>query len=269
MKTIKVLQDGFGLVESPRWHGGEVWFADWIAGTVHALDPAGGEARTVLRVPTFPCCFDWLGDGRLVCTSGREARLVHEDGTTFANLAALSTEPWNEVVVSPAGHVFANCTGFDFPGGEYRPGFVAVVPADGGAPRVVAEGLAFPNGMAVIDGGATLVVAESYAGRLTAFEIDAGGSLSGRGVFADLGEGSAPDGISFDASGACWYASVPGQRCVRVAPGGAVLDVVEVDRGCFSCALGDGTLYITAARWGGPSGVGEGQLLAVPLGPAA
>jgi sugar lactone lactonase YvrE len=70
--------------------------------------------------------------------------------------------------------------------------------------------------------------------------------------WADLGPGSAPDGICADAEGAIWYASVPGQRCSRVAVGGDVLDTVDADRGCFACMLGgdDGrTLYIVANRY--------------------
>jgi SMP-30/Gluconolactonase/LRE-like region len=58
------------------------------------------------------------------------------------------------------------------------------------------------------------------------------------GVWADLGPGSAPDGICADAEGAIWYASVPGQRCTRVAEGGEVLDTVMADRGCVACMLG-------------------------------
>lgn len=96
--------------------------------------------------------------------------------------------------------------------------------------------------------------------RLTAFDLAADGSLSARRVWAELGEGT-PDGICLDATGCVWYADVPNQRCVRVREGGEVLEVVEVDRGCFACMLGgdDGrTLFIVAARWGGTEGIGDG-----------
>jgi sugar lactone lactonase YvrE len=81
--------------------------------------------------------------------------------------------------------------------------------------------------------------------------------------WADLGPGSAPDGICADAEGAIWYASVPGQRCSRVAVGGDVLDTVDADRGCFACMLGgdDGrTLYIVANRYADGS-VSDGIVL--------
>jgi hypothetical protein len=96
----------------------------------------------------------------------------------------------------------------------------------------MADGIAFPNGMAVTPDDATLIAAESYANRLTAFDIAADGSLSNRRVWADLHDG-VPDGIRLDAEGAIWYGDVPHKRCVRVREGGEVLQTLELDRGCF------------------------------------
>jgi sugar lactone lactonase YvrE len=133
-----------------------------------------------------------------------------------------------------------------------------------GQVRQVAGGLAFPNGMAVLAGA--LVVAESHGHRLTAFDIGADGSLGARRVWAEV-EGSAPDGICVDGD-TVWYADVPNRCCVRVAEGGEVLDRVELDRGGFACAIGDGTLYIVAAEFLGMAelvAAGSGQVLATPL----
>ena len=82
-------------------------------------------------------------------------------------------------------------------------------------------------------------------------------------MWADLGEGAAPDGICLDAEGAVWYADVPNQHCVRVAEGGKVLQTVPADRGCFACMLGgdDGrTLYVVANRYDSGQ-VGDGIVL--------
>ena len=54
-----------------------------------------------------------------------------------------------------------------------------------GAVRQVADGIEFPNGMVVTPDNSTLIIAESFAGRLTAFDIAADGSLSNRRVWAD------------------------------------------------------------------------------------
>ncbi len=129
--------------------------------------------------------------------------------------------------------------------------------------------LAFPNGMLVTSDNATLIVAESYAKRLSAFDIAADGSLSRRRVWADLGDG-VPDGICLDAEGAVWYADVPNKRCLRVREGGKVLQRIELDRGCFACALGGAdrsTLFMMATEWNGPAGMfaepRTGQVLTV------
>ena len=141
---------------------------------------------------------------------------------------------------------------------------------DGKLLRREPDGVAFPNGVAVTPDNSTLIIAESYASRLTAFDIAADGSLSNRRVWAAL-DGGVPDGICLDAENAIWSADVPNKRCVRVREGGAVLRTVELDRGCFACALGGPdrrTLFVTAAAWGNPAGLADqrtGQVVTVDV----
>src|SRR5262249_5024722 len=151
-------------------------------------------------------------------------------------------------------------------GEEPKPGEVILVTPDG-ALRQVADGMAFPNGMAVTPDNSTLIVAESYAKRLTAFDIAHDGSLSNRRIWADLGD-VVPDGICLDVEGASWYAGVPNERGVRVCEGGQVVQSVQAERGCFACMLGgaDGrTLFIVATEWLGASNMANaprtGQVL--------
>jgi sugar lactone lactonase YvrE len=130
-----------------------------------------------------------------------------------------------------------------------------------GSARQVADGIAFPNGMAVTPDNATLIVAESYGKKLTAFDIAANGDLSHRRVWADLGDG-VPDGICLDAENAVWYADVPNKRCVRVREGGEILQTINLDRGCFACMLGDTdrqTPLLVATEWRGPAGMSDGR----------
>src|SRR6266704_1471850 len=202
---------------------------------------------------------------------GRGHQLLRRepDGSlmTHVDLGGVSEKPWNDIVVDGRGNTYVNNIGFDFPGGEVTTGVVALITPDGAA-RQVADGVQFPNGMAVTADNSTLIVAESYASNLTAFDIEADGGLSNRRGWADL-HGAPPDGICLDAEGAAWYADVPNQRCVRVRGGGEVLQTVDLDRGCFACMLGgpDGmTLFIVAAEW--PTAMTDpaartGQLLTV------
>lgn len=259
-ETAAVIASGFGLVESPRWHDGRLWFADWTAGEIRVVT-GPGETEVVVRHASLPLCFDFLPDGTLIVASGPERALLRADAdgtlTPYADLSALTDLGCNDIVIDGRGNAYVNNVNFDFaagpPAGEVAPGFVLLVPADGGVPRRVAYDLDFPNGMAVTPDNSTLVVAESYRNQLTAYDITEDGSLENRRVFAHLGEDN-PDGICLDAEGAAWYADVPHQHCVRVREGGEVLDRVPLDRGGFACMLGgtDGTtLYAVTARWPG------------------
>ncbi|MFL5887205.1 MAG: SMP-30/gluconolactonase/LRE family protein [Thermoleophilaceae bacterium] len=271
---MEPLIGGLTFPEQPRWREGRLWFSDWGTQEVIAVDPEG-NSEVVLRGPSFPLCVGWLADGRLLVVSARDGRLlVRDDGgslVTYADLSELSDRPpGNEMVVDGRDNVYVNGGGFDLAGGEeFAPGMIALVTPDRSA-RVVADGLAFPNGMHIAPDGSTLIVGESYAGRLTAFDIDSDGGLSNRRVWADLGDG-VPDGICMDTENAVWYADVPNKRCVRVAEGGQVLETIELDRGCFACALGGEdlrTLFMTTNEWNGPSHMFDeprsGQVLAVP-----
>jgi sugar lactone lactonase YvrE len=262
---------GIAFGEQPRWHEDRLWFSDWGPPEVIAVD-LEGNSEVILRAPSFPCCVDWLPDGRLLVVSGREGLLLRRepDGSlvTHADLSTLSDPAaGNELVVDGRGNAYVNGGGFDLMAGEeFAPGIVALVSPDGSA-RQVADGIAFPNGMLVTADNSTLIVAESYARRLTAFEIAADGGLSNRRVWADLGDG-VPDGICMDAEDAVWYADVPNKGCVRVLEGGKVLRTIELDRGCFACALGGAdrrTLFMMATEWNGPenmlTGSRTGQVL--------
>jgi sugar lactone lactonase YvrE len=253
---VEILISGLGLVESPRWHHGRLWFSDWTAGQIIAVDDTG-TSEVIAHHESLPLCFDFLPDGRpLLVSNQRKALLtVEDDGDlrTYADLAAVSRFGSNDIVIDGRGNAYVNSPNFDFaegpPEGDVQPGLVALITPDGSA-GVVATDLAFPNGMAVTADNATLVVADSYRHQLVGFDIAPDGTLSNRRVWADLGE-DAPDGICLDAEGAAWYADVPHQHCVRVAEGGRVLATVTLDRGAFACMLGGGHLYVVAARWPG------------------
>ena len=277
MPEPQMLITGIAFGESLRWHDGRLWFADWGAQELIAVD-LEGRSEVVVRVPSFPFCVDWLPDGRLLIVSARDRLLLRRepDGSlaTHADLSGLSDYPWNEIVVDGRGTAYVNNIGFEFPCGEFAPGTVALLTPDGSV-RQVADGVAFPNGMAVTPDNSTLIVAESYANKLTAFDIVEDGGLSNRRVWADLGDG-VPDGLCLDAEGAVWYADVPNKRCVRVREGGEVLQTIDLDRGCFACMLGgpDGkTLFLVAQEWRGMESAADeeertGQILTAPA-PAA
>lgn len=248
MPESKVLLSGLGIPESPRWHEGRLWFSNWIDRQVVAVGLDGKPEVMLTRDPdSHPMGYsiDWLPDGRLLVT-GDKLRRQEPDGSMVTH----AEQPANEIVVDGRGNIYLNGADFNFVAGEApRPGYIKLITPDGEL-RQVAGDIQFPNGMVITPDDRTLIISESFAGRLTAFDIGADGSLSGRRVFAD---GLGPDGICLDAEGAVWV-STAGFSVARVAEGGEVVQRVELaeNRAPFALMLGGPdrrTLFIMTAEW--------------------
>ena len=261
----RILLDGFGMGESPRWRDGRLWFSSWGTDEIVAVDLDGNSEVMGSGGGGAGWAVDWLPDGRMLIT-GNELIRVEPDGSRVrhADLGHITPYGCGEITVDGRGNVYVNSINFDFgafneviASGE-APGKIALFAPDGLA-REVADGLAFPNGMVVTPDNTTLIVAESFARRLTAFDIDADGGLSKRRVWADV----TGDGICLDAEGAVWttdIASGDSALCLRVREGGEVLDRIELDRPPYACMLGgeDGrTLFMVAQKWFGPDKMDE------------
>jgi sugar lactone lactonase YvrE len=252
MYEIQTLLTGLGVGESPRWHDGRLWFSNWGVPEIVAVDLDGNREVIAPGPKIAGYCLEWLPDGRLLVTGEQDLLRQEADGSLVrhADLSGLPIGP-NEVVVDGRGNIYVNLVGFRFGREDFRPGAIALVTPDGSV-RVVAEDVHFPNGMVVTPDGSTLIVAESWAGRLTAFDIDADGGLSHRRVWADV----TGDGICLDAEGAVWTQTNDEGKpaCLRVREGGEVLDRIDLDRPCFAATLGgpDGrTLFMMVAVFPG------------------
>ena len=248
MPEPRILLSGLGIPESPRWHENRLWFCNWIDRQVMAADLDGTAEVMLTRDPashSMGYSIDWLPDGRLL-TTGDKVRRQEPGGS----MAVHAEQHANEIVVDAHGNAYVNGADFDFVAGALpEPGYIKLITPDGQL-RQVAGDIQFPNGMVITPDGATLIISESFAGRLTAFDIDADGGLFNRRVFA---AGVAPDGICLDAEGAIWV-SAGMSLVVRVAEGGQVLQRVELreNRAPFALMLGGldrRTLFICTAEW--------------------
>jgi sugar lactone lactonase YvrE len=253
----RVVVDGLGFAEGPRWREDRLWFSDMGTGWVCAVD-LDGKVEQVVEVPGRPSGLGWLPDGDLLVVSMGERRLLRYAGsglTEHASLAELVSHDCNDMVVDGRGRAYVGNAGFDLRERplQPRPAEVVLVMPDGAA-RVVDREVVFPNGSVVTADGATLIVAETFGRRLTAFDIADDGSLANRRSFAELPEAS-PDGICLDAEGAVWVADASGNGCLRVREGGEIVDRIDTGRGCFACMLGGSDrrtlLLITAEGFSG------------------
>lgn len=256
---LSILAEEFVFPESARWRDNRLWFCDWGMSSIWTVG-LEGSGRCICEIPTKqtskmpqtrgPFCIDWLPDGRMIVVSGQDRKLLalEPDGrfVDHADLSSLTDNPWNDIVVDAQGSIYVNS-----PALESDDGAIALIQPDG-RQRKVADGLRFPNGMAITSDGQSVIVAESMGKRLTAFTIRADGTLENRRTWAAV-DGH-PDGICIDGARNIWYADVPNQECVLVAEGGNVLRTVSSPKGCFDCALAasdQNALLILASEWRG------------------
>lgn len=247
-RKTTVLVDTVRFPECPRWHEGKLWFSDFFARRVMSVD-LRGNVQMVAQLEDMPGGLGWTPGGRLLIVSAFARRLLRlEDGalSEVADLSSLVSYPNNDLVVDGQGRAYIGNMGYVFGQGTPQPGSISLVTPEGSA-RVVAEGLAFPNGMVITPDGHTLIVAESHAARLTAFDIEPDGSLSHRRAWAqfeDFGNYGAtpgqitPDGICLDADQAVWVASPNTRDVLRVQEGAQITDRLPLSTTPLACMLG-------------------------------
>jgi sugar lactone lactonase YvrE len=218
---------GFVYGEGPRWHVDRLWFSDGPGGKVYSAGESG-DLRVEVEVPRASG-LGWLPDGTLVVSTLFESacHFIDETGRVVAShdLSDVGFTT-NDLVVSPAGHVYVDAYQRKDDG---LFGGVYLVDRDRGA-RPVATGLAVPNGLGFLPDGVTLVVNEMNGCRILAYPTRADGSAGEPTVFAEL-PGRHPDGLCVDADGAVWIGSYDTGEFLRVLPGGAITHRVEIETG--------------------------------------
>jgi sugar lactone lactonase YvrE len=236
---LKRLLDGGRYFEAPRWRDDRLWLVDCMARTLLSLS-LSGEREQHATFDDTPCGTGFLPDGGLVVlTMFRKRLLAYRDGklSPYADLSAIATGTIDDMIVDGLGRAWVGDLGFDLPPPPDRGavGRIILVMPDGRA-RVVAEGLRFPNGIAVSSDNRRLVVAEMDGACLADYDIGPDGALTFR---RRLGSFKDPDGICLDASGAVWVASFNEDAFIRLDRDGHELERLPVPgRRAVACTLG-------------------------------
>jgi len=244
--TSKILIDntrGMKFAESPRWRDGKLWLLDIHDKRIKTAD-LGGRLETTVELPFLPNALGFRGDGSLLFGDALQRQIYRWDGRTLqplADLSSMTTFCLSDGIVDVQGRMYVGDIGYNFFDRTLEPVDTCVIACVGtdGRARIVADGLHFPNGMAITPDGKTLIVGETMGHRLTAFDIQADGSLAHRRVYAQLPGDVSPDGIALDAEGAVWLANPEGQfGALRVREGGEIVERVELDTECYAVMLG-------------------------------
>ena len=242
-----ILIDGLLFGEGPRWHQGALWLSDMHAQQVLKVSSDGTKEVIVEIASDQPSGLGWLPNGDLLIVSMTDRALLRYDGYELAHHADLSElASWycNDMVVDHQGRAYVGNFGFDLHNNAPMKTAELICVEPNGEARVVAEDLSFPNGTVITPDGQTLIVGESFGGKLTAFTIEENGDLKAPRTWADLPEGSVPDGICLDADGGIWCASPTSNECLRIIEGGEVTHRIELERLGIACMLGGDKLYV-------------------------
>lgn len=238
--NLRCVHDGGRYFEGPRWHAGRLWFVDCMDRTLLSLAPSGECEQHAKFDDDTPCGVGILPDGRLVVlTMYRKRLMTCADGqlSLYADLSGIATGTIDDMIIDGFGRAYVGDLGFDMPPPPDRgaPGRIILVMPDG-ATRVVADGLRFPNGIAVSANNSRLVVAEMDGACLADYDIEPNGDLKFRGRFGSM---KSPDGICLDHEGAVWVASFEEDAFIRLNPDGRELQRIEVPgRRALACVLG-------------------------------
>jgi sugar lactone lactonase YvrE len=238
--ALKVLFDGGKYFEGPRWHAGRLWFVDCMDRTLLSVDLAGDLKQHAKFTDDIPCGLGILPDGSVIVLMMSTKRLLrYADGecSLYADLSQVAAGTIDDMIIDNLGRCYVGDLGFNMPPPPDRGavGRIILVLPNGEA-RVVADGLRFPNGIAVSAENNRLVVAEMDAGCLADYEIQDDGALRFRNRFASL---KAPDGICLDREGSVWAASFEGDAFIRFDRNGQEQQrIATPGRRAIACVLG-------------------------------
>jgi sugar lactone lactonase YvrE len=259
--------------EGAGWdaHAHRLRIVDMLKGDLLTVEDDGSTRR--LHVGDVAAAWRPRRGGGVVVGTERGFALLDADGRP-----EFRTEAWTDPAVrmndgacDPQGRFYCGSMAYD-----KQPGAAALwrLDPDRTVTRVL-TGLTVSNGLVWSLDGGTAYHIDTPAGRIDAYDADAGtGSLTGRRTVATV-SGGHPDGMTIDAEGGLWVAVFGGAAVHRYEPGGALSEVIDVGAtNVTSCTLGGPglrRLFITTSREGvdepaaGAVFVADAEIAGVPL----
>jgi gluconolactonase len=258
LETTKAerLATGFVFTEGPLWHpDGFYYFVDIRRSNLHRLTP--GKEPEHVRANTGEgngTTFDL--QGRLVICEGGNRRVTRWSAGEQSEILMDRFEGKrlnrpNDVVCKSDGSIYFTDPGLRVPLAERELASAGVYRvAPDGTTTLVAD-CEYPNGLAFSPDERVLYVANTrWTQYIHALELDAGGGLVRRRIFADMSSDETdgvPDGMKVDVEGRV-FCTGPGGTWV-FAPDGARLGIIRTPEVPANLAFGGSdlrTLFFTA-----------------------
>jgi gluconolactonase len=247
-----ILASGFRCPEGPSFdRAGVLYFVDWEVEPIYHLT-RDGQVSVFVTTPGEHVGSKFHPNGHLFVASGPRGILdIAPDGTVrvaATGWAGGAFRGTNDLCFRPNGDLY-----FTDPKGsnpENPVGNVFILRRTGEV-ELFAGGFQFPNGLVFSDDGKTLYLAETFPSRIWAFQLDDRGYERSRRVFAQLEDGSGPDGMALGQDDNL-YVALYGKGVVAVVgPAGRVIAELPANgKNPTNVAFWDGSLYVTEVEHG-------------------
>jgi len=260
MGKLEKIAEGLTFAEGPAWSSTGILFVsncygDWIA------QIRQNRLDTFVVRPTQPDTFKSTNgltmakDGYLyACDFGVGAVLrFNMQGKCFIYAAGYKGEKFNrpnDLAFDPNGNLyFTDPNKYDK---EQRDGRIFRIDRETAEVVLVAEDLAFPNGIAFSADAKSLYICESAMSRILKYDVKDDGTLGNQTVFVSLPDGD-PDGIALDRKENLYAAHYGTGTVFVIDPTGTIISEIKIPDGKKTTNVDFGgpdmrTLYITDAE---------------------
>lgn len=241
-RPLELVLTDLKFPEGPAYDGrGTIYCSNCDEDYITKLDAEGNISVPYRAAPEGDATFTFkktngmtfYKDGSLfACDFGRCAIVrIAPDGTQSSyadNYEGRPLEAPNDLAFDPHGNLYFTAPGNS--GKDNPVGPIYRVDAATKAVTRVAEGMAYPNGLAFTADSRFLYVCESGHDRILRFTVAEDGSLHDQIAFADLspdGPGS-PDGMAVDTAGNLWITHYGRHTVLIVNPQGTIIDTIHL-----------------------------------------
>jgi gluconolactonase len=232
--------------EGPLWHDGKLLYVEYSAGAIKRWDSKSWNGAGITVIWHEDGCgpSGLIAHGRNLLVACYDANYLAEIDASGQKVRALRTDSNGKVFAGPNDFAADDQGGIYFSAsGAYDvkapvTGELLYLRPDGKTLTRVAGGLHYPNGLTVTKDRRHLLVAEMLEGRLVSFQIDAGGALSARQVWARLQDlvpptpkadaYNGPDGLKLGPDGNYYIAQNGSGRLLVVGDDKKVVRVITV-----------------------------------------